>query len=233
MTDSNNTNDIDNRILDAAGELFIHYGYDKTTMNDIAKRANVSKSTIYTRWNKKEDLFDALFVREGRRYTFDWFDRVEADPKGGTYGSFMRHALLAFDNNPFFKALYGQDKRLLGSMLNRMGLDQLFARRMVFFKTFFKAMQDAGVVRQDIDGDVLTFVMNTWQYGFLQFPSLLPNELVPPTEQSMTVMVDMIERYVTPEGGGNAEAGKRVIAAFRAQIVAAFDSISEDLQNNR
>ena len=93
-------------------------------------------------------------------------------------------------------------------------------------------MQDAGVVRKDIDGDLLTFVMNTWQYGFLQFPNVVPDDLVPPTEQSLNMMVDMIERFVTPDDGGNAEAGKQVIRAFKAQIVAAFESISEGLDNN-
>ena len=31
------------RILDAAAELFVHYGYDKTTVSDIARQAGVSK----------------------------------------------------------------------------------------------------------------------------------------------------------------------------------------------
>ena len=51
------------RILAAATRLILHYGYDKTTMSDIAAAANVSKSTLYLYWQSKEELFRALLTR--------------------------------------------------------------------------------------------------------------------------------------------------------------------------
>ena len=55
------------RILEAASDLFAHYGYDKTTMEDIARAAGVSKGAIYLHFRGKEDLFDALIARESAR----------------------------------------------------------------------------------------------------------------------------------------------------------------------
>ena len=43
------------RILDAAVRLIAHYGYDKTTVGDIAHEAGVSKGAVYLHWPGKDD----------------------------------------------------------------------------------------------------------------------------------------------------------------------------------
>ena len=48
------------RILDAAAELILRWGYKKTTIDDIAKQSRVAKGTIYLHWKTREDLFMAL-----------------------------------------------------------------------------------------------------------------------------------------------------------------------------
>ena len=57
------------RILDAALDLFVHYGYDKTTVSDIAHEAGVSKGAIYLHFESKDDLFEALLIRELTLYS--------------------------------------------------------------------------------------------------------------------------------------------------------------------
>ncbi|HCX73228.1 MAG TPA: hypothetical protein DHM37_05875 [Candidatus Cloacimonas sp.] len=44
-------------ILDSTKELIAQYGFKKTTMNDIAKRSYMSKSTMYYYFKNKEDIF--------------------------------------------------------------------------------------------------------------------------------------------------------------------------------
>lgn len=48
------------RILRAAMESFTQTGYDKTKMDDIAKRLGLSKGTLYLYFKSKEDLFVAI-----------------------------------------------------------------------------------------------------------------------------------------------------------------------------
>ena len=43
-------------ILDAAIRLVEHYGYRKTTMDDLAREANVGKGTLYLYFRSKEDV---------------------------------------------------------------------------------------------------------------------------------------------------------------------------------
>lgn len=47
-------------IVSAARELFEKKGIEKTTMDDIAKHADYSKSTIYVYFRSKEDIYNAI-----------------------------------------------------------------------------------------------------------------------------------------------------------------------------
>ncbi|MCL1827217.1 MAG: TetR/AcrR family transcriptional regulator [Candidatus Cloacimonetes bacterium] len=44
-------------ILEAAKKVFVKYGYQKTSMEDIAKEAMIGKGSIYYYFNTKEDIF--------------------------------------------------------------------------------------------------------------------------------------------------------------------------------
>lgn len=51
------------RILDAAAQSFSLFGYKATTMDQVAKIANVGKGTIYTFFSNKEELFYEIISR--------------------------------------------------------------------------------------------------------------------------------------------------------------------------
>src|SRR5690349_3274443 len=48
------------RVLTAAAGLLLERGYDRTTLDDVARAAGVSKSTLYQRWGAREALFVAV-----------------------------------------------------------------------------------------------------------------------------------------------------------------------------
>jgi AcrR family transcriptional regulator len=47
-------------ILAAAKQLFGHYGYRRTSMDDIAQEARIAKGTVYLYFKSKEEIFRAL-----------------------------------------------------------------------------------------------------------------------------------------------------------------------------
>lgn len=49
-------------IVDAACELFVELGFQATTMDKVAKRAKISKLSIYRHFENKEALFSAAMV---------------------------------------------------------------------------------------------------------------------------------------------------------------------------
>jgi AcrR family transcriptional regulator len=61
-------------ILDAALACFIQFGYAKTSLDDIARRAGLSRPLLYRKYRNKEDIFGAVYddVFETR------YPRVEA-----------------------------------------------------------------------------------------------------------------------------------------------------------
>lgn len=48
------------QVVEAAGKSFALFGYKATTMDHVAKIANVAKGTIYTFFSNKEELFDEI-----------------------------------------------------------------------------------------------------------------------------------------------------------------------------
>jgi AcrR family transcriptional regulator len=59
-----NKEDIRDSILSVAQDIFTRYGYQKTTMNDIARGMGKGKSSIYYYFDRKEDIFSAVVEKE-------------------------------------------------------------------------------------------------------------------------------------------------------------------------
>jgi AcrR family transcriptional regulator len=51
-------------ILNGARDLFERFGFKKTTMEDIARAIGKSKSALYYYYKTKEDIFEAVVLRE-------------------------------------------------------------------------------------------------------------------------------------------------------------------------
>src|ERR1700739_4826988 len=50
------------RILTAARWCFLNFGFTKTAFEDIAKRANLSRTLLYRIFKDKEEIYQAVFV---------------------------------------------------------------------------------------------------------------------------------------------------------------------------
>ena len=60
---------VDERILDAAGKVFLERGFTGATVDEIAEAARAGKLTIYARFPNKEALFNAVIERLARQNT--------------------------------------------------------------------------------------------------------------------------------------------------------------------
>jgi AcrR family transcriptional regulator len=49
------------KILDAARWCFLNFGFSKTSLDDIARRAGISRTLLYKTFKDKEDIFTAVF----------------------------------------------------------------------------------------------------------------------------------------------------------------------------
>ena len=57
------SNDVDDRILTAAESCVQDFGLDRVTVAEIARRARVSRPTVYRRWPDVHGILSAMFTR--------------------------------------------------------------------------------------------------------------------------------------------------------------------------
>jgi AcrR family transcriptional regulator len=60
---------VEERILDAAGKVFLEHGFQGASVDEIAEAASAGKPTIYARYPGKQALFTAVVERLVRRNT--------------------------------------------------------------------------------------------------------------------------------------------------------------------
>jgi AcrR family transcriptional regulator len=211
-----NTANREERILSAAAKLIARYGYDKTTMSDIATAAGVAKGAIYLHWKSKEELFDALLKHEMLKLMNDLLLRVESDTDGGSLPHLYRHALMSMQANPLISALYTRDSQILGSYIHQQD-NSRYLERFRFGRSFVETMQTAGLVRKELDADSLAYLLFVIAYGFTGIGSIVPADQAPSFDQIADVLDELFSHGAALDGG-DTNAGKEIVRQSVALI---------------
>jgi AcrR family transcriptional regulator len=59
-----NKDEFRRKVVITAGQIFSHYGFKKTTMDEIAKALKMGKSSVYYYFESKEEIFEAVVRNE-------------------------------------------------------------------------------------------------------------------------------------------------------------------------
>ena len=222
------------RLLDAAADLIARYGYDKTTINDIAGQAGVAKGTVYLHWTSKEELFETLLMREIKWLMEDLLQRVEADPQGGSLARMYTHSLLALQANPLMRALYTQDSRVLGNYMHQQDKSR-YTQRFGFGKVFIETLQKAGLVRGEVNPRALSYLLSIISYGFAGIESIIPAEEAPPLEETAAALEILLGQGVGL-ADGNMHTGREVlrkgVEMINEQYEAVWDGKSDKAEES-
>ena len=89
-------------VLEAARKRFLHYGYKKTTLDEIALDAGISKASIYMYFKNKENILIELIDFEAYNMQKTMFSTIkkESDPSKKLQ-LLIRKAIEYIDGNPF------------------------------------------------------------------------------------------------------------------------------------
>ncbi|NLR72975.1 TetR/AcrR family transcriptional regulator [Novosphingobium sp. ERN07] len=102
------TTTIEQRILDAAFACFERFGVGKTTMDDVARTAKVSRQSVYRHFAGKDDLLDAVCCREAVSINQVVRKRVG---KADDFASLVSEALFVIitegNRNPYLRQIVG------------------------------------------------------------------------------------------------------------------------------
>jgi TetR/AcrR family transcriptional regulator, repressor for uid operon len=161
------------RILDAAYEQFCRMGIQRSTMEDVARRAGVSRITVYRRFATKDALVEQVVRREFRRY-FDQFliDIEQAETAADRVVLGFVSSLRAIRRNPLIGGLIATEPDLLvPSMISDGGRTLATVRQFVAGQ--LRHEQRAGNVSSDLDTDLVAELMVRISGSFLAIPSHL------------------------------------------------------------
>lgn len=161
------------RILDAAYEQFCRIGIRRSTMEDVARLAKVSRITVYRRFDTKDTLVEHVVRREFRRY-FDRFlvDIEQADTAADRVVLGFVSSLRAIRDNPLIGGLIVTEPDLLVPSMMADG-GQTLATVRQFVAGQLRREQRAGHVSGDLDVDLVAEMMVRISTSFLAIPSAI------------------------------------------------------------
>lgn len=75
------------QLLESALSAFLDFGIKRTSMGEIARRAGISPATLYRRFESKNELVEAVGVREAQLFVAAIDERVQAATRNGDPGA--------------------------------------------------------------------------------------------------------------------------------------------------
>ncbi|MFE3189429.1 TetR/AcrR family transcriptional regulator [Nocardia sp. NPDC059240] len=111
--------DEDRRLLDSARAVFITHGFRRTTIDDIARRAGVTRRTVNRRLGDKDRIVRGVIAREVTAFFTDNAERFTAfdSPTERTIEAFTA-GIVAFHRNPVAQAAIRFEPETLTAMLD-------------------------------------------------------------------------------------------------------------------
>jgi TetR/AcrR family acrAB operon transcriptional repressor len=198
------------RVLEAAGRLFARWGYDKTSVEDIAREAGISKGAVYLEFPNKDALLKAVLYREFARYSADWLLRFQEDTEEWSFSQMCRHSIEAVNANPFVKAVMTSDSRMLGQAIFED--HDLIRWKMAARTDLFVRMQELGVLRDDIPAAVVAQLLGAIDRTLIGEATIFPKEDRVPFEEMVRGIGLLLDRGLAPDKGrGNRKAARALI----------------------
>lgn len=206
------------RILDAAAGLILRWGYNKTTIDDIARQAGVAKGTIYLHWQTREDLFAALIQRENGEWLGDFERRVAADPAGSTLRGVFEHSALALMKRPLLKALILRDVEVIGKLAHQAHGSAAAGEKLAGFTTYLEFLREHGQVRTDLSLHQQLYMLTAVFLGFFLVAPLMPDELTLADEELPELMAETVHRALETDSATPAADSQAAEPALKEHL---------------
>jgi AcrR family transcriptional regulator len=233
------------RILDAAAALVQRWGYNKTTIDDIAKQAGVAKGTIYLHWKTREALFQALLTREYLTMLQEFLQRLGSDPESATLHGITRQAFLLSMTRPLVKGMMLGDTDMLGELAHREYADPAVGtlpggqvsrfivgpqRRIEMGRTYIELLRSKGLVRTDMSIQAQIHMLLAISIGFLVADRFLPVEYKLSPGESADLLAETAHRTFEPGEPVTFEKVQEVHTIFVQLLNQLIDAVKERIQ---
>jgi AcrR family transcriptional regulator len=180
---------VDQAILRAALELFIEHGVAGASIERIAKRAGVAKTSVYRRWSSREALLAQAIeaARNATGYTVDLMDRTAPED----FGKLLVEACEVVGRPEIRKLM----TRLIGSIPDYPKLIEVYRetyylpRRQAFGRAL-ERVRAAGLLAKDIDLEALADMI----IGAVMYRLIMPSSGDNPTGELRDHMISLLRQ---------------------------------------
>jgi AcrR family transcriptional regulator len=198
----------DDAYLDAAREMILEVGWSRTRLTDIARRAGVSRMTLYRRWPDMQTMLADLMTREWGRALGETVAQAQEstqaeDSSGETLARLTRGVVAtvrALRTNPLLRRIVELDpERLLPYLLERRGRSQ--EQIATLLADLVQAGQSDGSIRAG-DPEHLARTVLLACHGFTLSAHTMVGETGDDRDADVSAydaeLAELVERYLRP-----------------------------------
>ena len=188
-----------NTYLDAARACILDVGWRRTTLTEVARRAGVSRMTIYRTWEDMPQLLGDLMTREWGAVVAGTIARVDPADAESDAATALAHGLVATvaelrENELFVRIVELDPELLLPYLLSRRGRSQQALLDLLHER--IAAGQRAGEIRAGDPGAMARALLLT-SHGFVFSAHTMVDDDVA-LEELDAELGSLVERMVRP-----------------------------------
>jgi len=215
------------RILEVAGELLLAWGYDRVTIDEIARRAKVGKGTVYLHWKTKDALFLAVVLQVQFQSHQRQLVRMRADPPEILPSRMLRGLFCDFLGQPVLRAMYTDDADVLGRLNDtaKRELTELIGEGDRMLRRHLGVLREHGLVRDDLDVHHQQYALMAMATGFFTGEALLDGRAPVAPEVRADILAHTVHSAL--EASPGEEATARAAARAAPEVIALYEQFSE------
>ena len=200
------------RILDTARELLLSWGYRRVTIDELARRADVGKGTVYLHWRSREEVFHAVSAREAAAMADAIVQAVHDNPAEVALHRYLRRLFVEAMNRPVLRALYTRDADTLDTFLASAHHHHLEESKLGVNRDYLGVLDAEGMLRPGLRLNDLDYILPSIVFGFFAAEPFLPPSLGLNLDQKADQLADTVRRAFEPTGAPSSAAVKRAAA---------------------
>ena len=164
MTKKYNPKQTVEKILTAAGKLFLTKGFDKTSMQDIVNSLGMSKGAIFHHFSSKEEIFEAILTKTASQQINEinnvWLKELEGLNGRDKLEALFSRSLSADSNVAIMMVMRIHDPRVIVGMMRNI----VNVAAPVVANVIREGIADGSIQTEFPDecAEVMLLLANTW-----------------------------------------------------------------------
>ena len=222
------------RILDAAAELVLRWGYKRVTIEDVARHAGIGKGTVYLHFRTRAELFLSVLVRDSAQMTAELAEAVARDPRMMLPAEQAAMVYVEVMKRPLLRAMFSRDADVLGDLTTDPTMRPLRRVKLDLMGDLFQILREHGLIRTDQSLESQRFLASSVQAGFYLARPVLGQF---GEEQDDQAVADLLAHALRAALHTPGPPDPEVLAALAPKVTALFtdfhDALAATVHGNR